>query len=160
VNVPAAGDMKIESQILHLCRIPFTSVESFSIYVNGDSHKFFVRTNSSTDRGLSCPGELYYRVMKRKQKPSRCAPDPATLAPKASGGDLVLHSRTIGALPIVTRLIQRCGLREILSRHLPAEDGGNRIETSNAILLLVRNILITLNHERSDLESRGGSSGI
>lgn len=95
------------------------------------------------DRGFSCHGELYHCVMKRKQKPSRCAPDPATLAPKASGGDLVLHSRTIGALPIINRLIQRCGLREILSRHLPAEDGRNRIETSNAILLLVRNILIS-----------------
>ncbi len=81
--------------------------------------------------------------MKRKRKPKHRAPDPATLAPKASGSDLVLHSRTIGALPIINRLIQRCGLREILSRHLPAEDGRNRIETSNAILLLVRNILIS-----------------
>ncbi len=81
--------------------------------------------------------------MKRNQKTKHQAPDPATLAPKASGSDLVLHSRTIGALPIINRLIQRCGLRKILSRHLPAEDGRNRIQTVTAILLLVRNILIS-----------------
>ncbi len=81
--------------------------------------------------------------MNRNQKPKRRAPDPATLAPKASGSDLVLHSRTIGALPIINRLMQRCRLQEILWRHLPAEDGRNRIDTASAILLLVRNILIS-----------------
>ncbi len=81
--------------------------------------------------------------MNRNQKPKRRAPDPATLAPKASGSDLVLHTRTIGALPIINRLIQRCRLEEILWRHLPAEDGRNRINTASAILLLVRNILIS-----------------
>jgi len=81
--------------------------------------------------------------MKRNNKPTHRAPDPASLAPKASGSDLVLHSRTIGALPIINRLIERCRLREILSRHLPAEDRRNRIDTANAVLLLVRNILIS-----------------
>jgi transposase len=86
---------------------------------------------------------FYHCGMKRNKKPTHRAPDPATLAPKASGSDLVLHSRTIGALPIINRLIERCRLRETLSRHLPAEDGRNRIDTANAVLLLVRNILIS-----------------
>ena len=85
----------------------------------------------------------YHGGMKRKKKSAHRAPDPATLAPKATGSDLVLHSRTIGALPIINRLMERCRLREILSRHLPAEDGRNRIDTANAVLLLVRNILIS-----------------
>lgn len=81
--------------------------------------------------------------MKRKQKPKQQATDPAEFAPKASGSDLVLHSRTIGALPIINRMIERCRLYEILSFHLPAEDSRNRIETATAILLLVRNVLIS-----------------
>jgi transposase len=81
--------------------------------------------------------------MKRNQKPKQQAADPATLAPKASGIDLVLHSRTIGALPIINRLIERCRLFEILSFHLPAEDSRSRVQTATAILLLVRNILIS-----------------
>lgn len=81
--------------------------------------------------------------MKRKQKQKHQATDPAEFAPKASGSDLVLHSRTIGALPIINRMIERCRLYEILSFHLPAEDSRNRIETATAILLLVRNVLIS-----------------
>ncbi len=55
----------------------------------------------------------------------------------------MLHSRTIGALPIINRLIKRCRLNEILLCNPPAEDGRNRIETATAILLLVRNILLS-----------------
>jgi hypothetical protein len=80
--------------------------------------------------------------MKRNQKPKQQAVDPATLAPKASRIDLVLHSRTINALPIINRLTERCRLFEILSFHLPTEDSRSRVKTATAILLLVRNILI------------------
>jgi transposase len=81
--------------------------------------------------------------MKRRKATAHHAPDPATLAPKATGRELVLHSRTIGALPIINRFIERCRLREILQRHLPAEDRRNRVPTATAILLMVRNILIS-----------------
>lgn len=81
--------------------------------------------------------------MKRRNKRPHHAPDPAALAPQAKGEDLVLHSRTIGALPIIHRILERCQLREILWRHLPTEDSRHRVPTATAILLMVRNILIS-----------------
>ena len=81
--------------------------------------------------------------MKLRKTRSHHAPDPAALAPKASGPELVLHSRSIGALPIINRILQRCQLRQILWRHLPAEDSRHRVPTATAILLMVRNILIS-----------------
>lgn len=77
--------------------------------------------------------------MKKKRQPI----DPASLAPKATAGSFTLHSRTVGALPIINRFIERCRLRETLDTFLPAEDGRNRVSTATAILLLVRNILIS-----------------
>jgi hypothetical protein len=65
------------------------------------------------------------------------------LAPKATAGNFTLHSRTIGALPIINRFMDRCRLRETLEKFFPPEDGRNRISTATAILLLVRNILIS-----------------
>ena len=79
----------------------------------------------------------------KKRSRSQQAPDPAKFAPKASGGDLTLHSRNVGVLPIVNRLIARCRLRETLWEFLPSEDGRQRVDTATAILLLVRNILIS-----------------
>jgi len=38
--------------------------------------------------------------------------DPASLAPKATAGNITLHSRTIGALPIINHFMERCRLRE------------------------------------------------
>lgn len=81
--------------------------------------------------------------MKRRKKHAQQTPDPAKLAPKASGGELTLHSRTVGVLPIVNRLIDRCQLHRALNRFLPSEDARHRVGTATAILLLVRNILIS-----------------
>lgn len=84
-----------------------------------------------------------YRVgMTQQKRRVHQAPDPASLAPKATGKDFTLHSRNIGVLPIINRLIQRCHLRENLQRFLPPEDGRNRIDTPTALLVLVQNILI------------------
>jgi transposase len=46
-------------------------------------------------------------------------------------------------LPIVNRFIAQCQLREILCQFLPREDARNRVDTATAILLLVKNILIS-----------------
>lgn len=81
--------------------------------------------------------------MKRSKRRGPKPPDPAEFAPKASGDDLTLHSRTIGVLPIVNRFIKRCRLAELLTDYLPDEDRRNRISTTTAILLLVRNVLIS-----------------
>jgi hypothetical protein len=81
--------------------------------------------------------------MKRSKRRAQQAPDPATFAPQATGGDLTLHTRCIGVLPILNRLIQRCRLHETLGQFLPSEDRRQRIDTATAILLLVRNILVS-----------------
>ncbi len=81
--------------------------------------------------------------MKRRKRRSHRAPDPAALAPKATGPELLLYSRTIGALPIINRILKQCQLREILWRHLPTEDSRHRVPTATAILLMVRNILMS-----------------
>jgi len=78
---------------------------------------------------------------KKRSRPK--PPDPLSLAPKASGGDLTMHSRIVGVLPVINRLIRRCRLREILTECLPAEDGRHRVDTPTSILLLVRNVLIS-----------------
>jgi len=81
--------------------------------------------------------------MKRPKRRAHEAPDPSTFAPQATGEDLTLHTRCIGVLPIVNRLIERCQLRETLRRFLPRQDRRDRIDTAVAILLLVRNILVS-----------------
>jgi len=84
--------------------------------------------------------EVYRDGMNKKTSAKHQAPDPALLAPRATGSNLTLHSRSIGALPIINHFIERC---RILQDFLPAEDGRNRIDTGVAILLLVRNVLIS-----------------
>ncbi len=81
--------------------------------------------------------------MKANKPSAHTAPDPASLAPKATAKNMVLHSRTIGVMPIINHFIRRCRLRETLWQFLPAEDRRNRVDTATAILLLVRNILIS-----------------
>ena len=54
-----------------------------------------------------------------------------------------MHSRIIGVLPVINRLIRRCRLREILGECLPPEDARHRVSTATSILLLVRNVLIS-----------------
>ena len=54
-----------------------------------------------------------------------------------------MHSRVIGVLPVINRLMRRCRLREILGECLPPEDARHRVSTATSILLLVRNVLIS-----------------
>jgi len=81
--------------------------------------------------------------MKRKQKRADSAPDPAKLAPKATGPDLTLHSRSVGALPIINAIVEQMGLEPILAEFLPKEDRRNKVKTATAILLLAKNILLS-----------------
>lgn len=86
---------------------------------------------------------LYRYGMKRKKKQVNQAFDPAKLAPKASAGDLTLHTRSIGVLPIINGIIKKLRLKATLDQFLPTEDRRNKIATSTALLLLVRNILLS-----------------
>ena len=54
-----------------------------------------------------------------------------------------LNSRRIAALPILDHFLRRLRLREFLSDHLPNEDGRTRIPTATALLVLLRNLLIS-----------------
>ena len=81
--------------------------------------------------------------MNRNEKPADKAPDPASLIPKASGGDMTLHSCSIGVLPIINKIIARLDLQSILDDFLPREDKRNKVATSTALILLIKNILIS-----------------
>jgi transposase len=54
-----------------------------------------------------------------------------------------LKSRRIAALPILEHFLARLRLREFLCDHLPQEDGRTRIPTATALLVLLRNLLIS-----------------
>ncbi|TWU05848.1 DUF4277 domain-containing protein [Stieleria varia] len=81
--------------------------------------------------------------MRHKKRQPHRASDPAKLATKAVADDLTLQSRTIGALPIINRFIDRLNLHSLLNQFLPWEDGRSKVATSTAILLLVKNILLS-----------------
>jgi transposase len=61
----------------------------------------------------------------------------------ARGAAGSLSSATVGALPILNRIIQRMKLEEFLRAYLPREDGRTRLSTARGILVLVKNILIS-----------------
>jgi hypothetical protein len=69
----------------------------------------------------------------RRQPPGGTAP---------SAGQ-TLDSRRIGALPLINGFLARLGLEESLTKHLPREDRRSRVPTATALLLLVRNLLIS-----------------
>jgi transposase len=55
----------------------------------------------------------------------------------------ILNSRRIDALPVVEHFLNRLRLRAFLADHLPHEDGRTRIPTATALLVLLRNLLIS-----------------
>lgn len=59
----------------------------------------------------------------------------------AKGQHIVTH--TVGALPILNRLLERMRLHEFLTRHLPREDARTKIDTPRVVLLVLRNLLVS-----------------
>ncbi len=59
----------------------------------------------------------------------------------AHGKTILTHS--IGALPIINRLLERMRLQEFLQRHLPEEDNRTKVDTPRVVLLLLRNLLVS-----------------
>ncbi len=57
------------------------------------------------------------------------------------GKKILTHS--IGALPIINRLLKRMRLQEFLGRHLPPEDNRTKVDTPRVVLLLLRNFLVS-----------------
>ncbi len=62
---------------------------------------------------------------------------------RAPGRSRTLNSRRIAALPILEYFLRRLRLREHLRDHLPHEDGRTRVPTATALLVLLRNLLIS-----------------
>ena len=54
-----------------------------------------------------------------------------------------LKSRRVGALPVLDRLLKRLNIEEFLGKRLPREDRRSRVSTATALLLLVRNLLVS-----------------
>lgn len=56
---------------------------------------------------------------------------------------LELHSYEVGALPLLNWLLDRMRLREILTEQLPPDDPRTEVPTVTALLVLVRNVIIS-----------------
>jgi transposase len=54
-----------------------------------------------------------------------------------------LESRRVGALPLLDRLLKRLRIEDFLGKHLPRHDRRSRVTTAAALLLLVRNLLVS-----------------
>lgn len=74
------------------------------------------------------------------EKPSS-APSPSP--PVARAGGAVLRSATVGALPIVSEVLCRIRLEEFLRDALPKEDGRTKLSPAKALLVLLRNLLVS-----------------
>jgi transposase len=62
---------------------------------------------------------------------------------RSKGRRRILNSRRIAALPMLEHFLDRLRLREFLRDHLPHEDGRTRVPTATALLVLLRNLLIS-----------------
>lgn len=82
-------------------------------------------------------------MRKKKKRTGPVVPDKSYHGYRAHGGNRTLKSYTIGALPIINRILERMQLRELLAKHLPREDQRTKISTPVALLLLLRNVLMS-----------------
>ena len=55
----------------------------------------------------------------------------------------VLRSTTVGALPLLDHVLRRMRLEEFLRRALPPEDGRTKLSPTKALLVLLRNLLVS-----------------
>jgi len=62
---------------------------------------------------------------------------------RAKGRRQTLNSQRVAALPILESFLQRLRLREFLRDHLPHEDRRSRVPTATALLILLKNLLIS-----------------
>lgn len=61
----------------------------------------------------------------------------------ATGGNTTLRSYAVGGLPLINHILQRMRLPEILDEQLPADDPRVKLPTRRALLVLVRNVLMS-----------------
>ncbi len=80
---------------------------------------------------------------RRSSTPAKPSPAEVPSAPQARTRGLSLRSQTIGALPILNRLLQRTRLAEFLRAALPPEDRRTKLSPVKALLVLLRNLLVS-----------------
>ncbi len=68
---------------------------------------------------------------------------PPLSPPVARTDGCLLRSATLGPLPLVTRLLRRMRLEEFLRDALPREDGRTKLSPTKALLVLLRNLLLS-----------------
>lgn len=73
-------------------------------------------------------------------KPSSAEPPSAPIAHKRGRS---LCSQTLGALPILNRLLKRTRLEEFLHAALPSHDARTKLSPAKALLVLLRNLLVS-----------------
>ena len=72
----------------------------------------------------------------RKRRPR---PEPGK---QASTGAVTLRTFDVGAMPLVNHILERMGLEDLLQKHLPPDDPRTELPTAQAILVMVRNVLM------------------
>ena len=80
--------------------------------------------------------------MAKRKKSSRSravSPTPGSIARSARD---TLRSYTLGALPIIDRVLQRMKLEEVLQAYLPRERRGSKLAAARGLTLLVKNFLV------------------
>ncbi len=75
--------------------------------------------------------------------PARQSPRKTISLPVARKDGNVLCSATVGALPLLNYLLRRMRLEEFLRDALPPEDGRTKLSTAKALLVLLRNLLVS-----------------
>lgn len=83
------------------------------------------------------------RSSSRRSQSSRTRRRPVQLGQHASAGGWELQSYEVGALPLVNAFLDRMRLSEIIAEHLPADDPRTELPTPQALMVLVRNVLLS-----------------
>jgi transposase len=91
---------------------------------------------------MSSKGSRQRRPFSRRSKSDR--PRRAVKSgQQASSQGFELQSFQVGAVPLLNWLFERMRLEEILKRHLPEDDPRTELPTTCALLVLVRNVLLS-----------------
>ena len=80
-------------------------------------------------------------MSKRRKSPDHVSRRARPSMAKASGK--TLKSSTIGALPIIDRMLKRIRLEEFFQAYLPRQDRRTKVPVARGLLLLLKNILIS-----------------
>jgi transposase len=79
----------------------------------------------------------------RPSRPTRKSRRPVDPGRHAQSAGLEIRTYQVGALPLVNAMLERMQLAEILARYLPADDPRTELPTVRALLVLVRNVLLS-----------------